>query len=150
MWLGVSYPCVRGGEKLLSSTVASWGLVRLVGQLEQCGKKEIIISTFCKVGLGQVVFTACGERKFVIHFCEFVVCTCLSISYQNVKKKKEHCLHSSLALCSSQYAKSHSLCEGDIAPTCTLLFRKSTLGNVLDLGLLLFHWLLLYRFICDQ
>jgi hypothetical protein len=31
MWLGVSYPCVRGGEKSLSSTVASWGLVRLVG-----------------------------------------------------------------------------------------------------------------------
>ncbi len=33
------------------------------------------------------MFTACGERKFVIHFCEFVVCTCLSISYQNVLKR---------------------------------------------------------------
>jgi hypothetical protein len=31
-----------------------------------------------------------------------------------------------------------------------LFFRKSTLGNVLELGLLLFHWLLSYQFVASE
>jgi len=51
MWLGVSYPCVRGGKSRCAPRLQVGAWLGLLVSWNSVGKRKSS-STFCKVGLG--------------------------------------------------------------------------------------------------